>query len=146
MPPSEGVMVMWWENILEEQHGSERINAIKARTDAASPGENGRGWVMTWNMKTGCKIWAARDNPIIQMVGGIKNSKRNEDGSLPQWWKDAEFVQSAREDIPWLLSYIDIQKAAFEALQRENGVLQDHIKELVAERDALARRLNAKGE
>jgi hypothetical protein len=78
-----------------------RLAAIQEREQKATKGP----WTSTWNIKFGVKIWG-RGIPLFSSIAGAEHSRVSEADPVPQWQKDVDFAQAAREDIPYLLSLV----------------------------------------
>src|SRR5258708_20483901 len=91
------------------------LEAIRKRCEAASAGP----WTQTWNLKFGGKIGAG-GVAILQSIGGAAHSHVSKDDPVPQWQKDVDFVQHAREDVAALLAAVTAQRAAPQPLNKSS--------------------------
>ena len=112
----------------------EQLNAIRARVEAATPGP--------WEAGTAfcCPDMGWIDGPKRMVCPVYEGAKRTHTLDA----NDAEFVASAREDVPVLLAEVEGMRESCTGLVKQNERQYDEVLRLTAERDtAFARGVEA---
>lgn len=92
----------------------ERIDAIKARCEEATPGP----WQHISNTNNGRSLFSVAYEPRLTKIGEMYTSR------------DADFIAHAREDIPYLLGLIKTMTAQLAASKQETAAAVELIEEI----------------